>query len=237
MAGKLSELQVKVLCYIEQRFWETGGIPTPEKIAEDLDIILSTVKSHFKNETFRTALVTRGVDLSADRSKGLLDVMQLTLANSLLNTHDKRSVREKLKELNITPQKYNAWLATKEFRNYLAGRAEQMFGSHDHELYSTLLSSATGGDIAALKVALEMRGIYNPKVNVEVNLPQVLGQVVEIITRHVTDPGTLAAIADDLELLETGGIRPKRVQQALPEIAGIGESGIVIDSFSTQMFS
>lgn len=247
--GKLSERQLAVLCFVEQTFWTTGGVPTNEKISETLDISVSAVKKYWENPTFRAALSARGVDFSPARSKGLLTVMQLTLANSLLNLHDKRSTREKLKELSITPQQYNAWLATPAFRDYLAQRGEQLFGAHDHEAYAALLSGATGGDVPALKLFFEMRGIYNPKVNVEVNLPQVLGQVVEIIARHVSDPGILAAIADELEVLETGGrgLRP-RTPQAIPEVAqsynsaspGAGPQGIgtqVIEAVVSSSFS
>lgn len=226
--ARLSDRQYKILAYIEQAFWTNGAIPTNEKISEILEIPLHFIKKCWEDQTFRTALTHRGVDFSPERSKGLLTPVQLTLANSLLNMHDKRSVREKLKECGVTSSTYNGWLSAPAFRNYLASRGEQLFGSHDHEAYAALLGVATAGDVSALKLFFEMRGIYNPKVSVEVNIPQVLGQVVEIITRHVTDPGTLAAIAEDIAALQTGGHRPAVQRLPIPEIAEVSGSNMMM---------
>lgn len=205
--GKLGETAITVVGFIEQCFWTHGAIPTEEKTAEFLGISITTIKNLWKDEDFRTALQKRGVDFSPEKSKGLLSIVQLTLANSLLNMHDKRSVREKLQELNISSQQYNAWLRTSEFRDYIAKRGEELFKSHDHEAYSALTQGAIGGDVNALKLFFEMRGIYNPKVQVEVNLDQILSKIIEIIARNVTDPVILAAIADEMEMLDTGGAR------------------------------
>lgn len=215
--GKLSEQSIQILCYCEQRFWEFGALPTSENIASTLGISETAVRNAFKNETFRTALAKRGVDFSVERSKGLLSLTQLTLANSLLNLHDKRSAREKLQELNVSSQQYNAWLRDPAFRDYLAKRGEELFKSHDHEAYSALVGTATGGDTQALKLFFEMRGIYTPKQTVEFNVEQVMGKIIEIITRHVQDPATLAAIAEEFEQID-GGPRRVAVRQERPAI-------------------
>lgn len=217
MSGKqLSEKAIEVICFIEQMFWTNGAIPTQEVISERLGVAKPTLKKYFEDEKFRSALLARGVELNEGKNPGLLNVYQLTLANSLLNLHDKRSVREKLKELGITSQQYNSWCRDPAFRDYLTRRAEDLFQGRDHEVYTALLNNAVGGDGKAIQLFFEMRGIYNPKLQVEVNLDQILVQVIEIIARHVTDPGILAAIADDMERLDTGSAR--RGAQAMPAI-------------------
>lgn len=214
-SSQLSEQAVKVICYIEQAFWTHGAVPTQENIVERLGINKQTLKKYFEDDTFRSALRTRGVDLSPDASNGLLNVFQLTLANSLLNLHDKRSVREKLQEVNVTSQQYNAWLKDPAFSDYMRRRAEDLFQGKDHEVYAALLQNATSGNDKAIQLFFEMRGIYNPKLQVEVNLEQILQKVIEIIARHVQDPATLAAIADDMDTLDTGA--PRRATLGPPK--------------------
>lgn len=207
MAGSLSQLQVEAVYWIEQKFWETGSIITNEKLADHLNCSIATVKGWWLDGTFREALVKRGVDLSPETSSEVLTPEQLQLANILLNIHDTRSEREKLNEIGISSQKFNTWLRQPAFQSYLRKRAEAMFSAADYKAFQALGAEAAGGDVSALKLFFEMRGIYNPRVQVDVNIEVVLTSVVEIIAKHVKDPATLEAIATELDALETGGAR------------------------------
>lgn len=203
--GSLSESQVEVVYYLEQKFWETGRIPTDDAVAERFHLNVSTVKGWWKDSTFREALVSRGVDFNPEQSSDLLTPLQLQLANVMLNVHDNRSEREKLESVGVSSQQYHSWLRQPQYQNYLRKRAEAMFSAADYKAYQALSSEAVGGDVSALKLFFEMRGIYNPRVQVDVNIEMVLSRVVEIIATHVKDPGILEAIAADLERLDTGG--------------------------------
>lgn len=201
----LTEGQVDALVAIEQLFWEHGNLPTDEVIAQLTGLSLTTVKSYWSNETFKAAVEFKGIPLDGGRSQQLLTMKQLEVANRLLNIHDARSVREKLQEVGVSSQQYHAWLRQPAFKNYLAKRGEELFKSADHEAYTALLQVVRGGDVSGLKLFFEMRGIYNPKVQVDVNLGTVLVRVVEIISRYVRDPETLQNIANDLESLDLPG--------------------------------
>lgn len=200
----LSQTQVEAVYWIEQKFWETGLLPSEEKLAEHLDVTLGTVKGWWLNATFREALVKRGVDLTPEQSSQVLLPLQLQAANIMLNVHDSRSEREKLNELGISSQKWMAWLRQPAFQEYLRKRAESMFSANDYKAFAALGAEAAGGDVSALKLFFEMRGIYNPRVQIDVNVEVVLARVVEIISTHVKDPLALQAIADDLDRLELG---------------------------------
>lgn len=204
----LTEGQVDAVRSIEQNFYQHGGIPTDEKIADQTGLTLQTVKSYWKVESFRKALIHRGIPLDSGKSNDLLTLPQLNLANKLLNIHDVRSTREKLQETGVTSQQYHAWLRQPAFRTYLQKRGEELFASNDHEAYTALLGAVRGQDVSALKLFFEMRGIYNPKLQVDVNIEVVMVRVVEIIARHVRDPLVLQAIATDLESLDQPGLPP-----------------------------
>lgn len=200
----LSGEMVDVIAAVDQLFWQHGALPTNAKVAEVTGVRESTIKKYWEKEEFRNALLARGLDLNPQRSNGLLTLEQLNCANILLNSHDTRSVREKLKEIGVSSQKYHSWLRTSAFRDYLAMRGEQLFKSVDHEAYEALIGAVRGGDTRALQLFFEMRGIYNPKMQVDINVNVLLVSVVEVISRHIRDPQVLQAIATDLEALEVG---------------------------------
>lgn len=216
---RLDEKQVKVLSIIDQLFWETGYAPTHETISERLGFGIDYIKKCYKNETFRQALIVRGVDLNPEASKLALQPKQVMLANLLLNAHDRRSVREKLEQVEVSSQQYNAWLRQPAFSDYLRKRAEAVFKSADWEAYQSVVDGVRSKDLNATKFFFELRGLYSPRVQIDVNVETVIVQVVEVIQRHVKDPHVLTAIANDIEKI----INPKR--QELKEQENNGFQG------------
>lgn len=218
MSG-LSNQMIDVLTLIEQMFWETGEIPTNEFLVEQTQIGRSTVEGYWKNTDFRAALAARGVTFDNTASIGrALSMEQLLVANMVMNIHDRRSMREKLKDpvleqFKITPQKFNAWMRQPAFQDHLMKRASTLFEHAKPAAYRELVKAVEAGDPQMLKFFFEITGIYNPKVTVEIDVNVVLVRVVEIIAKHVKDPITLQAIAAELEALDTG---PEQAPQAVP---------------------
>jgi len=204
----LTDTEVKILTLIDQRFWETGGLIDDDRIVEELNVSKQAVRNAWKKDDFRQALLARGVDLTPDASKGLLTPTQAILANLLFNVGDKRSVREKCEAVGVSSQQYTAWLRQPGFADYLRKRAESAFSATDFQAYQSLSQLVAEKDIQGIKLFFEMRGIYNPKLQVEVNVEQVVIKVVEIVTRHVSDPNVLMAIAQEIEQLEMGSHSP-----------------------------
>lgn len=203
----LSSQQIDFVSFVEQRFWETGSVPTVEKISEELRISATTIKKYWEDSDIRSILVGRGVSLLDNNTQDLLTAQQLYLANLLMNLHDKRTVREKCEEAGVTTQKYNAWMRTNSFQGYMRRRAEALFASADSDAYVSMVNAMRSGDQRAVQLYFEMRGIYNPKVQVDVNVNMVLSKVVEIIQLRVKDPEILMQIAADFEQLETGEMK------------------------------
>lgn len=218
--ANLTDNEVKIVTLIDQRFWETGGLIDDDRICEELGFPKQTVSKAWKKPEFRQALVARGVDLTPEASKGLLTPTQAILANLLFNIGDKRSVREKCEAVGVSTQQYTAWLRQPGFADYLRKRAESTFASTDFQAYQSLSQLVAEKDIQGIKLFFEMRGIYNPKLQVEINVEQVVVKVVEIITKHVSDPDTLMAIAGEIEQLE---LSPGASPVAGHEAAAVGE--------------
>lgn len=203
----LSEQQSRVVAFIEQAFYTYGGLPTNDQISESLGITAGTVARYWQNESFRQALLIKGIDLSPEASKGLLTPIQLHVANMMLNMHDKRSPREKLKEAEVTSQQYHVWLRQPAFQSYLRRRAEELFKASDSEAYLSLIETVRGGDTNAIKLFFEMRGVYTPRAQLDVNVESVMVRVIEIVAKHVQNPEIMQRIADEIEVLAVGGRR------------------------------
>jgi hypothetical protein len=201
---KLTDAEIRVLSYVEQLFWETGRIPSQAAVVEGLDPLSSLktknlVKRAWEKERFQKALEERGLEYKIDEK--VLSPKQIVLVNMLLNVGDKKSLRQKLELLKVTMIQYNAWLRDPAFHQYLTMRTEQLFDHSDHEAYKSLIEQVMNGDVTAMKLFFEMRGIYNPKVTVDVNIETVVYRLVEVVGRHVKDPQILQAIASEVEEL------------------------------------
>lgn len=203
-----------VVNYIE---FKSPDFPSPELISADTYIPLSEVLEIMGTSEYTEALVRRGLVVpdGAPSAVGLLPE-QLAAVAVLLDTTDRRTKAAKLKSLGITTQQYSAWRTQKKFSEYAAARAELLFGSALPDAHATLVSSLERGDVNSAKFYYEMTGRYTPARPSEVNLEIVLLQVLEIITRNITDPVLLTRIGNELTNIIPGQVVPQSSRPALP---------------------
>lgn len=201
----LTTNEVRILSFCEQVFWESGSLPTPECVSAELHCSNSAVRKAFANETFRVQLAARGIDVEGLVTVGklistskALSPKQITVANMMLNLHDKRSEREKLQVLGVSSQQYHAWLRQPAFVEFLRKRGEALFSSSDFLAYKSLVNNVKAGDNKALELFFQMRGIWNPRLQVDINIDVVITRVLEVIARHVPAE-TLTTIANELD--------------------------------------
>lgn len=222
----LNESHIRILSYMEQVFWETGFVPTNEKIAEDLKIPLNKLVRSYDNPDFKQAAAARGLDLEPDKSSKALEPRQVLLANMMMNILDKQTLREKLKQIGVSPQTYQAWRRQPAFQNYLKKRAEQIFNDSDTEAYLGLAKAVQSGDLNAIKFHMEVRGVYNPRVQVDINIEQVLVRVVDIVAKFV-EPSVLEQIGNELDsVLGSNNASPFEIPQTSSAFPDIGEIDI-----------
>lgn len=203
---QLTSMEVRVLNYVEQCYWETGLCPTPERVAEELHLTPGFCRKAYANETLRGQLAARGIDPTQLTTVGkliqetkALSAKQIVCANMMLNLHDKRSQREKLTQIQVSSQQFAAWMRQPAFVEFMRKRSEALFGANDWQAYRALINNVSAGDNKSLELFFRMRGIYNPTVNINLNVEVVLQQVVEVIARHVKDPLVLQAIAGEID--------------------------------------
>lgn len=212
---------VEALTYIEQVYYECGEIPTAEKIAEVTRINVVTIKAYWEDPDFRKAVLARGIVANATTDTQALTYPQLMFANMMMNPSDKRSVREKVKDpslegFGITVQQANGWMRSGFFQDHLRKRALALFGGAEASAYKGFVSAVESGDMNAIKMFFEMKNIYNPRVQVDFNISSVVVRIIEIVSNHVKDPGTLQAIANDIDGLELGVLTTGATESVAP---------------------
>lgn len=199
---KFNKLQVMLLAYVEQKFWETGHIVSPDAVAKPLNIPVNLVTELWTDEVSK-ALQSRGLPVGSELPDGLLTPKQIALVNMLVNTHDKASIRQKLKDVGVSSQQYSAWLRQQAFKEYLVKRSGQVLGNAMPTADLKLVELVEGGDLNAIKFINELTGRYNPKIQVDFNVNSVLVQIIEVLSRHI-EPALLKIIADEIEMVTTG---------------------------------
>ena len=194
----MDEVDREILSYVTERFYLSGAIPTVEKIQLACKVPRIAVKRAFAKNEFQGKLINLGV-AEAD-TETALSPEQVMCVNAILNTFDKTSQREKLKALNISTQKFNGWKAQPAFQKYMRERAEKLFGSADVDARLAIVKGVQSNDLGFVKLYGEMTGLYNPKVQVEVNVNLILTRVVEVLTKYVP-ADVLLAVSEELAAL------------------------------------
>jgi hypothetical protein len=79
--------------------------------------------------------------------------------------------------------------------------AEAILENSLADVNTGLADAAARGDVPAIKFFYELTGRYRPQDAQQLDVMGMLYKVVEIVSKHVTDPVALEKIAGDLKLL------------------------------------
>lgn len=233
----ISEIQVEALTFIEQQYLLHGQIPTVEAIAQACQLDKEQVRRWMSSDAWQQVFEHKGMKVS--KNPQILSPLQLVVANMMLSTVDRRSVREKLSEAGVSPQQYAAWRRDPHFAQYMATRAEEQYKDIEPEAYLNVMKNVQGGDLNAAKFYFEMTGKYRSASQQDFNLRGFLASLVEILQVRVNDPQVgvsdpgllLELVAGDIEVLIKGGrpILPTAQQRKAIPVASVVSDEIQID--------
>jgi hypothetical protein len=199
----LRDIQIKIVNYYEQWYHSKDDInekvPDYEVMAKELNIKVADIFTWLRVNSTIEALDKRGISLPGDILG--LTTEQLAVANILLDISDHRPQNKKLKELGISPLRYQGWMNQPKFQQYIRGRSEALLGNSIHEAHAALLQNVQRGDYQSLKFYYEMTGRWSSKTVGDLNVQFIMLKIIESIQRHVKDPDTIQAIANDLNEL------------------------------------
>ena len=188
----------KILAYIEQVYYDTGEFVSEQAISDRLGISIKAVQAICRNPVFKDRIYKRGLVPPDDTE--LLTQAQIMCINVLLNSWDKRSLRERLKVIDVSYAQYQAWRRDPVFSAYYHKRAEQMFGDVVPTAKNKLVELVEDKNLPAIELVLEMTGTHNRRQNNDLDVVALLQTVLEILTRYVA-ADVLAQVAAELEVL------------------------------------
>lgn len=193
----LNELERQIIGFCESEWFLRGALPTPETLSNNFNKTSKWVTEFLQKEEVQASFKARGIPVIEGRD---LSAEQITVINAMLNLSDTRSERKKLADFEITARVWEGWKKDPKVREYMRARSEDILNGAIPEAHLALVDRVRTGDISALKFYYEMTGRYtgqqqgmDPKV--------LLGRVFDIITKHVTNPVQLEAIAADFKVL------------------------------------
>lgn len=123
---------------------------------------------------------------------------QRTALSYILDYHDKRPIRLKLKDINVTTHEYQEWLQQENFQRVLRKELDLRFKNLDIDAKLGLSRLILEGDLNAIKYYYEFTGLYRPQTETQVNLTVIIAKLMDVLVRHV-NPESLDTIASEIE--------------------------------------
>lgn len=139
-----------------------------------------------------------GVEAPKLMQKADLDTVKRTAISYILDYHDKRPIRVKLKDLGVTTTQYNDWLKEERFHTLLKRELDARFKNVDIDAQLGLSRLVLDGDLNAIKYYYEFTGKYRPSTETNVNITVVLAKLMDVLVRHL-DSEILDTIATEIE--------------------------------------
>lgn len=176
-------------------------VPTVEEISAHTNREAKTISRVIVTPEFKELMRNRGYPF--DHVK--MTPEQVWAAAILTDPTNKKPLSAKLKQAGITMATYRAWLKQPHFKEYVETISEQMLGEHIQDVHTMVVNKATSGDLTAAKMYYELNGRLDPNKQQMTDLNGVIGLLLEVITRYVTDVGVLTKINKDIDVLLSGG--------------------------------
>lgn len=86
----------------------------------------------------------------------------IEIANALVNPEDKRTKAQKIKDAGLTEPVFYRWMKDERFINYINVLIDRYTDSELADVWKALMMKARRGDIAAIKLVFDMKGM-NPE--------------------------------------------------------------------------
>lgn len=176
-------------------------VPTITEVTEFLKKKHKNITEISVNYYLQRRLVIKGLDARGipwrQHSQNELTNQQVAVATVMMNFSDVRSNTDKLAQLGVLPDTYNAWLRDPQFKALVDSLADQNLANIRPTAVTEFTKKINSGDWNAIKYWLDTTG------EMQQDAPQsevLLRMLIEIIQKHVKDPEIIIAIAQDIKL-------------------------------------
>jgi hypothetical protein len=193
----LTTQEKALINFYEIQWMLRHNVPTIEEVANHLKVKQVSINYYLQRKQVIKALDDRGIPWR-QHSQENLTATQVAAAVTIMNFADTRSNDEKLDQLGISPTQYYAWLNDPQFKNLIDNLSDQNLRNIRPTAIGEFTKLINKGDWQAVKYYLDVTGaVRNDDAP---QSEQLLKMIVEIIQKHVKDPETIIAIAQDIKL-------------------------------------
>lgn len=203
-----------------------GRLPTLLEIKLASGLAESTIVQQLKTREFKDRMAQRGIRWTSKAGiNAELTPEQVYLIAILTDPTNKKPLKEKLQGAKISHTMYRNWMKQPAFARAISLIAENLIDDHLPQIHTKVVEKAIGGDLAAAKFAYELSGRHDPAKQQMMDIQRIILLLLEVITRHVTDPNVLGRINSDIELVlqgstpdSIGTVPANYVEEEIPEI-------------------
>lgn len=197
----LSYLRRRHLDEIEDHFNEHGTFP-------------EVLQPYVLDPEFKAALRARNLPIPSSSEANGLSPLQRAAIRLISDYHDKRPIRQKLKDLSATSTDYNSWLKIPAFRSHLEKAVDRSLSHSPLDSKLALSQLILDKDLNAIKYYNELTGIYRPNNETVLNLSLILSRLMDVLVKYLPAE-QLSLVADELEMVvldvrEVKAIEPAR---------------------------
>lgn len=153
-----------------------------------------TCREALRSAELAEALAYRGVSLR--KSLGLSEKQDLLLS-ILSDPFDGLTTQQKLRRAGVNNTTYQAWLREPLFAEHFKALTEKLH-LRTEEAMVQLVGKAGEGDLNSIKYLFEINNRYNPNRENKLDIMVIMSKILESLSKHVKDPGTLEAVAADI---------------------------------------
>lgn len=208
----LTTEEKKLLAFYELQWHLRQRVPTIEEVASYLGLSQVTVNYYLQRKVVIKGLEQRGISWR-QHTQETLTATQVAAAITMMNFTDTRSNDAKLDQLGIQPATYFAWLNDPQFKNLVDTLADQNLNNIRPTAVGEFTKLINKGDWNAVKYYLEVTGEFSQST--APNSETLMVMLIEIIQKHVKDPETINAIAQDIKLATANRTLEAAVQPAI----------------------
>lgn len=195
--------------------WMMGDhrLPTTREIFDrishvDRDEILKVLR----HKRFRTLALGRGIQWPENWNEALHSgaVLRSQLrpeqvqVMAIVMEPGPDPLRKRLTRAGITAATWMGWLKEPMFAEAVKVSAENMLQASTSSVHASVIHGATNGNVQAQRLFYELTGRHDPAKEQRLELNNMIGLLLEVITRYVTDPSVLGKINKDIDTIVSG---------------------------------